>query len=90
METAYVAFLFLQHPADLHEAAGVIGDDRVGTGLQDRGAFYLVHRSRDWGVFHGKGPAEAATGLGLAHLDQFQSLNISQKGAWFILDSQLT
>ena len=67
--------LFLERPADVHQAAAVLADHPRGTGRAQRVGLVLDHRAGDIGLLDREGPAEAAALCGAlrgAHLDVFE------------------
>jgi len=81
--------LAVEKALDLHEATGVIRNDILGFGLYSRSAFDFAHRGGDCGKFGGKGAPKAATGLGITHLDEFESLDVLEKTARLLFHFQL-
>lgn len=79
-----------QRATNLHQATGIDGDYRVGSGFQDRIDFRPHHAARHRREFHGKRSAEAAALFRGLHFRQFQPLHISEKAARRFLDLEFT
>ena len=67
---AYAGPLARQHPADVHQAGVVAGDQHLGAGVADVPRLVGAHRDRGVGVLQGEGAAEAAALLGVGQVDQ--------------------
>ena len=59
-----------QHPADVHQAGVVAGDQHLGAGLAHVPGLVRAHRHRGVGVLHREGAAEPAALLGRRQVDQ--------------------
>ena len=76
----------LELSGHIHQAAEIAGQQQVGLGLDDVGAFLFHHGVRDIGIFHGERAAEAATDLAIGHLDKFQAFDGCEQCPRLVLD----
>lgn len=88
MEAADGLVLTAEHALDLHEAAGIVGNHNVGSGLEEGLAFDVAHGFGDVGEFDREGSSEAAAAFGFAHFNEFEALDVFEEFAGLVLDAE--
>src|SRR5262252_3505136 len=82
--------LAMHRSAQLHQAAAIVGDQRIGAAFLEPFDFVLRHRQRNMREFDGEHPAESAAFLRIAEFDQLEFADRRQQNAWLVTNSQFT
>ena len=87
MQHLQVYPFFLSHAINVHEAAHIGTNQILCMSSGCVGYFLIGHGAADGIKLHGKAAAEATAGLYIVHCSQLQSTNVSQQGAWLLLNA---
>ena len=90
MLRAHFGSLTLEGTTYVHEAAAVVGDEGGCAGLMDVANLFVEDGGGYLGELDGKQATEAAAGVGLGHLLEFDSTGVLDQRSWFLGYTKLT
>src|SRR6516162_2287042 len=74
----------------MQQATRIVGNQKIGVGLEGRPTLDFTHCRRNHRELYGKSSAETTTGSLVLHFDESQVSNVFQQPPGLLLDAKLT